>query len=241
MAMEPLFIHKLRHGAALTPEDAAALAALPFSVRNAEPRSDFGAESDAMRSIPIILEGWACRYRLLENGKRQVVTLLLPGDLCEPFGVLPNFLDRSLAAITAVRYASAQIATIRTLAKENIRIETALWWDLMMATEIEREHLVSLGRRSASERMGHLFCELHFRLAMVGLADSTGFELPVSQADLGDLLGLSAVHVNRSLQELRRSQLISLSGRWLRIHDMAALRDVSYFDSAYLRAAALVE
>jgi CRP-like cAMP-binding protein len=76
---------------------------------------------------------------------------------------------------------------------------------------------------------------------MVGLADSTGFELPVSQADLGDLLGLSAVHVNRSLQELRRSQLISLSGRWLRIHDMAALRDVSYFDSAYLRAAALVE
>lgn len=239
MTMEPLFIKKLRHGAALTPDDEASLAALPFSVRNVEPRSDFGAESDAMHSIPIILEGWACRYRLLENGKRQIVTLLLPGDLCEPFGVLPNFLDRSLAALTAVRYAPAQIAAIRKLTKDNIRIETALWWDLMMATEIEREHLVSLGRRSASERMGHLFCELHCRLTMVGLADATGFELPVSQADLSDLLGLSAVHVNRSLQELRRSQLISLSGRRLRIHDLATLRDVSYFDPAYLRPTAI--
>jgi CRP-like cAMP-binding protein len=231
-----LFVRKLHHGAPLTREDTAILAALPISVRTVEARVDFGTDLDAVRSLPIILEGWACRYRLLENGKRQIINLILPGDLCEPFGALPHFLDRSLASLTMVRYAHAPIAAIHGAAKANPRIEKALWWDLMFATGIEREHLVSLGRRSAAERMGHLFCELHLRLEMVGLTEGATFDFPVSQSDLGDLLGLSAVHVNRSLQELRRSHLISLSSRQLTIHDLDALRDLSYFDPTYLGA-----
>jgi len=97
--------------------------------------------------------------------------------------------------------------------------------------------VVSLGRRQASERLGHLFCELHLRLSMVGLVDDgLSYELPIRQSDIGDLLGLSAVHVNRSLQDLRRTGLVSLRDRRLTIHDLEGLRELSFFDAAYLRA-----
>lgn len=235
--MELPFIRKLRHGAALTEDDVAILAGFARSARASHARADFGIDSATTRSVPIVLDGWACRYRMLANGKRQIVFLFLPGDLCEPFGVPPRFLDHALSSLTPVRYALAPLTALRQALYASPRIEQALWWDMMLSTEIERERLVSLGRRSASERMGHLFCELHLRLDMIGLVEEDGFDLPVTQVDLGDLLGLSAVHVNRSLQELRKAGLISLTGRRLMIHDLESLCDLSYFEPDYLRGA----
>jgi CRP-like cAMP-binding protein len=228
------FVRKMRHGARLNAEDERLLSSLAQPIRSIGTRRDILAEGDTPRSLPLILDGWACRYRLLANGKRQVITLFVPGDLCEPFGVLPRFMDHMLAAITPVAFASVSVEAAASVAGSSPRIEEALWWDLLVASSIEREHVVSLGRRSAVERMGHLFCELHLRLAMVGLVEDLGYDLPVTQADLGDLLGLSTVHVNRSLQELRRSGLISLRGRRLTIHDLTGLRDLSFFDENYL-------
>jgi CRP-like cAMP-binding protein len=154
--------------------------------------------------------------------------------------MLPRFIDHALGALTPVVIAPLALDLIGNAARSSPRIGEALWWDLLMASAIEREHVVSLGRRSASERMGHLFCELHLRLEMVGLLDGLGYDMPVTQADLGDLLGLSTVHVNRSLQELRRAGLISLQGRHLTIQDLDGLRELSFFDAAYLRPEGLV-
>lgn len=228
------FITKLRHGAPLTEADERQLETLSGEVSQVEARRDIEAEGAPARALPLIIDGWACRYQALENGKRQIIGLYIPGDLCEPFGAMPQFTDFPIAAITAVSVMSIHPDALRDTAQASPAINTALWWDLLVASAVEREHIVSLGRRSASERLGHLFCELQLRLAMVGLADETGYELPISQADLGDLLGLTAVHVNRSLQDLRREGLITLKNHRLTIQDLETLRALSLFDATYL-------
>ncbi|WP_420135607.1 Crp/Fnr family transcriptional regulator [Rhodopseudomonas sp.] len=232
--MDHPFLRKLRHGAQLTKEDEVLLASLLEPARAISAREDVAEEGSEPFSLPLIVDGWACRYSTLENGQRQIISLFVPGDLCEPFGMLPRFMDHSVATLTPVMMTPVRVAPIKAAVLASPRIEEALWWDLLVATAIDREHLVSLGRRTATERLGHLFCELHLRLEMVGLVEGLSYEMPVTQADLGDLLGLSMVHVNRSLQELRRTGLMSLRGRRLTIHDLEGLRELSFFDDGYL-------
>lgn len=227
------FIRKLRHGALLTEEDQAVLTGLAKPVSRVE-RGDILVEGTELRSIVLLVEGWACRYKQLENGKRQITGVFLPGDLCEPFGALPATIDYTLSALTPVLLARVAPHDMLRVARASPRIEEALWWDLLLTGALDREHMVSLGRRSATERLGHFFCEMHLRMGMVGLADQSSYDLPFTQADLADLLGLSAVHVNRSLQELRGSGLLSFRGRRATIHNVRALRELSMFDPAYL-------
>lgn len=228
------FVQKLRHGSRLTVEDEAVLRGLLGTVRQVDARGDIMPEGGTPRSLTVVLEGWAYSYRDLANGKRQVVSILLPGDLAEPFGILPRFADHTLAALTPVTLALVSPDAIRAAARSGTGIEKALWWDLLVASAIERERVVSLGRRSASERLGHLFCELHLRLQMVDLVDGPECDLPLTQCELADVLGLSSVHVNRSLQDLRSRGLVSLQNRRLTIHDLDELREASFFDPAYV-------
>jgi CRP-like cAMP-binding protein len=181
----------------------------------------------------LLVSGWACRYKQLENGRRQILSLLVPGDLSEPFGALAENMDHSIGAITPIVVAPINVAKAREVVSQNLQLSQTLWWDLLVSQSFLYERILSLGRRSAFERLGHLFCELYLRLDRVGLVEGQEFDMPISQADLGDLLGLSSVHVNRSLQELRLTGMLSLKERRLKIHDLARLRDASMFDSAY--------
>lgn len=216
--------------------DEAILLGLRGSSGQADKGRDITRPHDGSHGIPLIVKGWSCRYQLLGNGKRQILTLYLPGDLCEPFGTLPGFADYPLGALTFTTYRMVSRQAVFHAAGESAACERALWWDLLVATNIEREHIVSLGRRSAAERLGHLFCELEMRLEMAGLPTHGGYDMPLTQADLGDLLGLTPVHVNRSLQDLRASGLISLENRRLTIRNRAELRAMAEFDPAYLHA-----
>lgn len=228
------FVHKLRHGAQLTDEDAERLVGLAASAITLRAHQDILMEGDRPRALTLILSGWACRYKQLGDGRRQIIEIFLPGDLCEPYGILPRFMDHSLGSLTPVSFARVRPEDARAAARESPRIEEALWWDMLVQSAMQHERVVSFGRRSATERMGHLLCELHARLALVGLCDEAGFALPLTQNDLGEVLGLSNVHVNRVLQELRSAGLITLRERRLTIHDREALRTVSLFDPGYL-------
>lgn len=227
------FIRKLRHGANLSQDDEKILANLIKPLRNMRARHDLSREGSEPRVVPIVLDGWACRYRMLENGRRQITALYLPGDLCEPFGVLPRCMDDTIVGLTPVSLAYASLAAIGSAVRSNPRIEEALWWDLLLATSIDHERLASVGRRTALERVGHLFCEVHQRLRLVDLADSSSCDWLINQFEISDLLGLSAVHVNRSLRQLREAGLITLQGHRLIIHDLDKLRALSYFDPSY--------
>lgn len=222
------FVRKLRHGARLGEDDEAILAGLAEPARRLD-RGDIVPEGAEPRSVILVLEGWACRYKQLENGKRQITSVLLPGDLGEPFGALPRVMDHAVGALTPVLLVRVPPHALHRAVRASPRVEAALWWDLLAAQALQREHLVSLGRRSAVERLGHFLCEVHLRLGLVGLVEQSSCDIPLTQGDLADLLGLSAVYVNRSLQELRGSGLISLRGRRLTLHDVQALRELSMF------------
>lgn len=233
--MDDAFLRKLRHGAGLTDEDERVLQDLAKPVRTVNAHADIAIEGSEPHHLPLILEGWAYRYKLLDNGKRQIISVFVPGDLCQPFGVVPQFLDYSLAALTPVTFAAIKLNAIGAAATSSPHIRKALWWDLLVTSTVERERIVSLGRRTASERLAHLLCELWARLNLVGLTDNAAYDLPLTQIELGDLLGLSSVHVNRLLQELRKAGLISLRGRRLVIHDLKEMRELSFFDDSYLQ------
>lgn len=232
-AVPHCFITKLGRGSELAPDDRDALLSLCSPARSIPARSDLAAEGDPLNTLFLVLEGWVCRYRMLSSGTRQIIALLLPGDLSQPFGAAPKTQSHSLMALNAVRVCEISPRALRALTRSNPRIEDALWLDLHLERDLTHELVVSLGRRTATERLAYFFCEIFFRLAAVQLIERPVFEIPLIQTELADLLGLSAVHVNRSLKELRRRQLLTWRGRHFHILRPAELRELGQFEPNY--------
>jgi CRP-like cAMP-binding protein len=198
-------------------------------------RKDIWREGERPPSAVVVLEGWAFSYKMLRDGRRQILGFHLPGDLCAADHGLISKADHSLAALTPVRLAPINLGQLDRIVAASPRIAKALWANEITAAMIQREWMTSLGQRTAYERLAHLLCELHARLQMVGLARGDSFEFPARQADLAEAAGLSAVHVNRMLRQLRADGLIELRDRRLFIHDHTRLAGAGQFNPAYLR------
>ena len=203
-------------------------------VQNHTARRDVVHEGALIDNVHVILSGWACRYKLLEDGRRQILSFLLPGDVCGLELLCFRRWDHSVGAITSVRTASIPSATIHDLVRDRPGVARAFWAETLAGAAIQREWTMGLGQRSALERIGHLLHELFLRLHAVGLAKEEGFPLPLTQTDIADATGLTSVHVNRMLQELRARNLITMAGKTLIIHDAALLRSISMFRANYL-------
>jgi CRP-like cAMP-binding protein len=184
--------------------------------------------------VNLILEGWACRHKFLEDGRRQIMALLLPGDICDLHMFILERMDHSISAVSPVTLAEIATDTLLDLTDDSPRISRALWWSSLVEEAISREWIVNNSRRDATERMAHLLCEIFIRLQAIGLTNGQSCEIPVTQAEFGDALGLSTVHVNRTLQDLRAANLIVLRGKTLTIPDLDALKAVALFNANYL-------
>ena len=180
-----------------------------------------------------MLEGFACRYKLLRDGSRQIVAFLVPGDFCDLHVFILNAMDHTISTLSVAQVVDIPRARILEFT-ERPALARALWWATLVDEAVLREWLLNNGQRQAEERIAHLLCELYVRLKVVGLAGDDRFALPITQVELGDALGLSAIHVNRSLQVLRRQNLITLKQRELIILDPGRLRDVAGFNPGYL-------
>lgn len=203
-------------------------------VRSFEQREDIIREGDVPEHINLILSGWACRYKVLEDGRRQVIAFFLPGDMCDLNVFVLRYMDHSISTITPVKVSEISRSGFEELMLAHPRVTQALWWESLVNAATQREWAVNLGQRDATERIAHLFCELFMRLKSAGLASGNSCEMPLTQVELGDATGLSSVHVNRTLQELRSSGLIVLKGRTLTIPDFEALKHVALFNANYL-------
>jgi CRP-like cAMP-binding protein len=170
-----------------------------------------------------IQEGWACRYRLLSDGRRQITALYLPGDYCDPQWVLGGVSSQPVVAITNVR---ALRLPCRIPSRADFDGQHAFWKALAGMIERQTNWLVSLGRMTALERIAHLLLELFDRMRQAGLAYGQQCAMPLTQIEIADMTGLTPVHVNRTLQSLRARELIELQSKWLRIPELSALRDV---------------
>jgi len=231
---EPAVASKLEAFTRLSADDRAALAQVSRNVRFVEARRDLVSEGDQPRYVHLVLDGWACRYKALPDGKRQIVSLFVPGDFCDINVYILKHIDHSIGAITRLKVAMITPDEMNALTEGRPRVTQALWWHELVTTAIQREWTVNLGQRSAYERLGHLLVELYLRLRTVGRASEGRCDFPLTQNDLADATGLTAVHVNRTLQELRREGLIELERKQLKILDLERLKDVSMFNSNYL-------
>jgi len=227
-------IRKLEHCTLLSQEEKRALEDACSSFRHLAPRTNLVSEGDPVQRVSIILEGFACRYRLQTDGRRQVVGLLLPGDMCDICVCILKHMDHSIGTLSPVLASQISREVADSLLDHYPRLARAFWWSTLVEESIAREWVVNVGHRTAFERMAHLFCEIFERLHTVGLTRGDTCDLPLTQAELSDALALSAVHVNRVLMEMRHNQLITLRNQQLTLHDYQALRNIAGFDARYL-------
>lgn len=232
--MSTPLVRKLEHGAALSEEDRRFLDRAVTDKRRFGAGADIIAEGAAPEFVHVVMEGYACRYKTVEDGGRQIMAWLVPGDFCDLHVALLGEMDHSIAALSACRIGLMSRRIIAEITDTRPQISRAMWWATLVDEGILREWLVGMGRRPADTRIAHLFCELQARLAAVGLDDGGAMDLPVNQVELADTVGLTPVHVNRVIQRLREEGLIQLDGRRLTLLDLKALQAFAGFDPNYL-------
>ena len=192
-------------------------------------RKDLVVVGDQYRNLCFVKDGYAIRYKLLRSGKRQILNVILPGDV---IGFPVSFFDRSIYSVVAVSDLTYSICSLDAYARlcyERPQFGLALSWLAAYEAAIYAEHIVDLGRRTPLERMAHFLLELHARLLAVGRAQKTSFDLPFSQELMADVLGLSVPHLNRVMQRLRADQLITTRTRLVELTDMASLQTLAHF------------
>lgn len=231
-------IDKLRAFTALSAESETAIETMAASrVREMRAGDDIISEGDDPKSIHLLLEGWACRYKTLEDGRRQILGFFMPGDLADLHVYILNEMDHSIGALTPIRYATITPKEFEEISDGHPRLLRALWWESLLTASIQREWLVNAAQRTALEAVAHLCCETYLRSRLVGLCDGGDCPLPITQSDMGDALGLTQPHVSRTIRELIDTDLISLRRRVLTVNDLAGLKRLANFNPNYLHHA----
>ena len=197
---------KLENVIDLSNEEKLLLDRLVARPRRYEPGEDLISQGDIPRDLNIVLDGCAARYKLLADGGRQIMALLLPGDLCDLHVFVLKEMDHGIGAITATTVAKIPRDEILNILDTRPNLTKALWWSTLQDEAILREWIVNMGRRSAAARVAHFFYEIYLRLEAVGLASNYTYSFPLTQNELADAMGISHVHVNRSIQALRREE-----------------------------------
>jgi CRP-like cAMP-binding protein len=233
------FIAKLAMLAPLTEAEKEVLAEAASRTVTISADQDIVREGETSGECRVLLDGWSARYKLLPEGKRQIVAFGLPGDVLDLDAfVTGTAMDHTVTTLCPCTLAVVPHATMREIVSAHPGVAQALWRNTLLDAAVYREWVVNVGRRSAHQRIAHLMCETYTRLAAVGRAtddgEGRGLTWPVTQTELGDATGLSTVHVNRTLQALRCGNLITLKGSDLSIEDWPALVRLGGFDPAYI-------
>ena len=191
---------------------------------------DAGQELD---SLLIVKEGWAIRYKSLEDGRRQVLNVLLPGDIFDLQVLVAAEADHSVKSVTSLSCLSVRPSEFRRLMTESGKLTLAFWWMQVQEEAFLREQIVRNGQQTARERIGHFLLELHRRVQIVGAGTADGFRVPLTQTVLADALGLTPIHTNRVLRQLERDGLLLRDNGWILFQDANRLAEMSQFDPSY--------
>ena len=228
------FARKISAFAQLSPNDLNAIADLCRRRQNFPAGRDMIHAGQICRTAYILNQGWASSYKILANGTRQIVGIQIPGDFLGFGSLLLRASDHNVEPITAVSVSKVPVSFVLQTFASSPRLASAILWAASRDQAIVVENLVRIGRRTAVERVAHLLLELAIRLRLVGLDDKAGYACPLSQYFLADALGLSAVHVNRCLRDLREKNLVTFQNDRVVFHDFDKLVDFSGFDRTYL-------
>lgn len=233
--MDSPLIKKMEQFTSFSNEDRALLNRL-----SSERQKQYGAREDIIREgehspdIHIVMTGLACRYKHLEDGTRQIMAFLVPGDPCDSEIFILNQMDHTIGTLTPSIIASVSGEIMKDLLLNRPSIALAFWWSTLQDEGVLRERIIDEGRRDAYSRIAFLIYEVFLRMRAFGIIDDQRFEFPVTQTDLADATGLTPVHVNRMLGRLRQQNLIIIDGKTWIVCDPAGLRKAARFESNYL-------
>jgi CRP-like cAMP-binding protein len=225
---------KLRVRHSISAEEEAAIRAVIRETREIPSDRTFIRAGDELNFSTLLLDGLMCRYKDLRNGERQITEINVAGDFADMHSYTLKRLDHNLMTLSPCRVAILQHDDARQLFLDHPRLHDVYWFGTNLDAAIHREWALSLGRRDAKSRTANLFCELRVRLAIVARADERCYDLPLTQTDLAECLGLTSVHVNRVLKELREGGLVEFRGGRVTIMDLAGLERAAEFDPTYL-------
>ncbi|WP_296766488.1 Crp/Fnr family transcriptional regulator [Sediminimonas sp.] len=234
LPVESPLTRKLSAFVALSDTDEETLARLYRRRRTFQAGHEMIHEGQTKASAFILFDGWASSYKMLPDGERQIIDFPVPGDFLGLRSILFRTADHSVEAVTDIEVSEVLESDILDAFSTAPRLATAVLWAAARDEAMIVEHLVDLGRRTAEERMAHFLLELGARLQLVGMADKTGFECPLTQYHLADALGLSAVHVNRVLRKLREDGILTFQKGHVILDDFARIRELAAFDTTYL-------
>jgi CRP-like cAMP-binding protein len=227
-------IRRLESRSPLADTDRAALRALPFTYRNLDPSAYVVREGEPPEYCAVLLAGFAYRHKVTGAGERQILAVHMAGEFLDLQNSFLAVTDHNVQALTRCDLALVPVAALEALASGYPRIARAMWIDTLIDAAVFREWLVNVGRRDSTSRIAHLLCEYALRLHAAGLAEERRYELPMTQEQIADAVGLTPVHVNRVLKELGRMKLILRDKRAVEILDWDGLRSVGDFNSRYL-------
>ncbi len=227
-------IAKLEKIARLSDDDRQALSEICRDIREVAARRDIIGEGDRPDNVHVMLSGWAARYKVLPDGSRQITAFLIPGDFCDLHVTILKQMDHGIQALTPATVAFIPHQVMQDLPLHRPELARALWWATLVDEAVLREWIVKIGRRDAYQGVAHLLCELHARMRHVGLVDEGRFPLPLTQEELADALGLTPVHVNRTLKQLEAEGLITRNKRQVKFPDWERMRGVADFNQRYL-------
>jgi len=231
---DSVLARKLHTFLPLTPDELKCLSEIQATPLTVKRGRHLVREGQTGHKAFVIHAGWACSYKDLPNGTRQIISFPLPGDCVGLRSVLLRTADHSFSALTDSIVSSVDGGHVLRCVSEFPRLGMALLWAASRDEAMVVEHLVNIGRRTAIERTAHFFLELADRLSIIGLGTPEEFECPLSQTVLADALGLTAIHVNRTLRELREQGLMTVQKGKVQIKDLAGLRRLCGFQGGYL-------
>ena len=227
-------VAKLRQWRPLNDGDEEALLALPHRVIKLRPQEYIVREGDKPQNSCLMLSGFSFRHKVAGNGGRQILSIHMKGDLADLQNSLLGTADHNLQALDHVEVALIPIEAIQDIAFARPAVGRAMWYETLVDASIFREWTLNVGRRDARARAAHLLCEFALRLEMAGLGERSNYELPMSQEQLADALGITSVHTNRTLMSLGEDGLIKRTQRSVHIEDWPRLAEIGDFDPAYL-------
>lgn len=237
---EPMWalVRRLNAITTLSQEEQQLIAALPAVPLHLRAGHDVAAEGEKPDRCALVVNGWLCRYKMTGEGRRQILSFHIAGDIPDAQSLLLKTMDHSLAAITDARIAYIRHETLRQICVSHPRIGQALWRDTLIDAATYREWMLGMGRRPALQHLAHFFCEIFIRHDAIGATFDGRCDLPISQNELADALGMSLVHLNRTLLEIRKTDLVDWSRGRLTIYNLKRLEEISEFDPTYLHLAA---
>jgi CRP-like cAMP-binding protein len=225
---------KLRKRDELSAEEEQAVRSALSEAKSAHADQVLIRPNEELSVSTLLIDGIACRYKDLRNGERQITALHVSGDFLDLHSFTLKRLDHHVMTLTPCTLALLPHEKLTAITERFPHLTRVYWFATNLDAAIHREWELSLGRRTALSRVAHLFCELHVRLGIVGLASGDSYDLPLTQTDLAECLGLTAVHINRTLKELREQGMVDFRGGRVTITDRPALERVAEFDPSYL-------